>query len=237
MLLKIAVCDDEPIALKQIEQYLLQIQQETEHLQFSIFFFSDAEDLLAHMPRDIQLLLLDIRMPGSSGIETARKLRKEGLDFYLFFITSNTQYALDGYSVHAYAFLSKPLQYTHLKTHLLEVAARIQKTSPALVSLKDGASSHVVDFTEVVYTEVFGHTSVIVFENSPSLKLKISLDELEKFTANHSFFRCHKSYLINLRKVKSIRPAEIIMSNGDVIPLSRNRKQDFLLAFHEAIDF
>ena len=226
MLLKIAVCDDEPVALKQIEQ-----------LQFSIFFFSDTEDLLAHMPRDIHLLLLDIRMPGSTGIETARKLRKEGLDFYLFFITSNTQYALEGYSVHAYAFLSKPLQYTHLKTHLLEVAARIQKSKPTLVRLKDGFSSHVIDFAEVVYIEVFGHTSVIVFERGPSLNLKISLEELEKIATDHSFFRCHKSYLINLRKIKSIRPAEIIMSNGSVIPLSRNRKQDFLLAFHAAIDF
>ena len=125
MTLRIAVCDDELSAASQIDLYLNQIQLE-ENLKFQVFFFSSGEELLEHMPRDIHVLLLDIQMKQATGIDVARRLRAEGLDFFLFFITSHVQYALEGYEVHAYAFLQKPLRYAPLKMYLMEVLKRLR---------------------------------------------------------------------------------------------------------------
>lgn len=234
MPIKIAVCDDELQAIRQIDAYLSQIQKET-GLEFQIFYFSSGEELLRDMPRDVKVLLLDIQMARVSGIEAARKLRDEGADFYLILITGNVQYALDGYSVHAYAFLCKPLQYAHLKSHLTEVISRISRAAPAVIEIKNGATSNIVDCRELVYAEVYGHTSIVVLDNGRRITGRIPLDELELKLSKHGFFRCHKSYLINLRKVRSIRPAEVVMSDDTVVALSRDRKQHFLIALHETV--
>ena len=233
-MIKIAVCDDDIQMVHQIDGYLTQIQKE-ENLQFQVYYYSSGEELLAHMPRNINILLLDVKMGKTTGIEAARALREEGADFYLFFITSNTQYALEGYSVHAYAFLCKPLQYVHLKNYIMEVVATIKRTKPIRIELKSKSEVHFVDCQTLVYAEVYGHTTIVSFDDGTKIKTKAPLDELEKKLTNHGFFRCHKSYLINLSKVKSIRTGEIVMSDDAVIPLSRNRKQEFLLAFHEDV--
>lgn len=233
MTLRIAVCDDELSAASQIDLYLNQIQLE-EKLKFQVFFFSSGEELLENMPRDIHVLLLDIQLKQTSGIDVARKLRAEGLDFFLFFITNNVQYALEGYEVHAYAFLQKPLRYAPLKMYLLEVISRLKQARPFTITLKNGAAAEIIDCSRIIYIEVYGHSTFFVFESGRK-EFSIPLNELEVQLNGHGFFRCHKSYLINLRKVISIRPSELVMSNQGTVPLSKHRKQEFLAALHTVI--
>lgn len=232
MPIKIAVCDDEIQSLNQIDTYLHQIEEEA-GIVLQTFYFSNGEDVLAHMPRDIDVVLLDIKMSTLSGIEVARRLRDEGASFYLFFITSNPQYALEGYSVHAYAFLCKPVQYAELKTYLLEVFAQIDNHRPYLLELKNGSESKIVDCNDLVYIEVYGHTCIAVLDHGERITCKTPLDKLEDELRSRGFFRCHKSYLVNLHKITCIRPSEVVMSDGTPVSLSRPRKQDFLIAFKE----
>lgn len=233
MTLRIAVCDDELSASSQIDLYLNQIQLE-ENLKFQVFFFSSGEELLSHMPRNIHVLLLDIQMKQENGIDVARKLREEGLDFYLFFITSHVQYALEGYEVHAYAFLQKPLRYAPLKMYLLDVLGRLRQAAPFTLNLKSGDVSEIIDCSHIIYIEVYSHCTYFILDDGRK-EFSVPLNELEQQLKSHGFFRCHKSYLVNLRKVISFRQAEVVMSNQEVIPLSRHRKQEFLAALHTVI--
>ena len=95
---KIAVCDDEKVMLRQLSQYLTQIQEETGDC-YDLCYFTSAEELLEHLPQDVQVILLDISMGEMSGMQCARALRKRGVDCAIMFITSMTQYALEGYDV------------------------------------------------------------------------------------------------------------------------------------------
>ena len=233
MTLRIAVCDDELSAASQIDLYLNQIQLE-ENLKFQVFFFSSGEELLEHMPRDIHVLLLDIQMKQATGIDVARRLRAEGLDFFLFFITSHVQYALEGYEVHAYAFLQKPLRYAPLKMYLMEVLKRLRQAKTFTLSLKSGDASEIIDCSQIIYIEVYSHSTFFILDSGRK-EFSVPLNDLEQQLKNHGFFRCHKSYLVNLRKIISFRQAEVVMSNQEVIPLSRHRKQEFLTALHTVI--
>lgn len=234
MKIKIAICDDEPQALRQVDTYLRKFESETS-LTLDTYFFSDSSELVRSVPRDINILLLDIAMGEMSGIEAARQLRKENTDFFLFFITSNTQFALEGYSVHAYAFLEKPLLYDQLKVHLLDAISKIKKTNAPAIKIKTTNALLVVPCTDIVFFEVYGHVSVVVLQNGNRITSNTPLGEFEKNLRLHSFFRCHKSYLINLRSIYAIRDTDVVMVDGSVVPVSRNRRTAFLLAFHEAI--
>ncbi len=226
MEIKIAVCDDEILCLKQISDYLSQIETETGD-KFSVFYFSSGDQLIDTMPRDIKIVLLDIKLSMITGIDVAKRLRTEGLDFFLFFITGNVQYALEGYEVHAYAFLQKPLQYAPFKMYLTEVIDKLKSRRPFMLQLKSGSQAEILDSNSILYAEVYGHTTYIISAEGRNEYI-VSLSELEEKLKGHGFFRCHKSYLVNLKMVKGIKSSEIEMKNGDMVPLSKYRRSDFL---------
>lgn len=110
----IAICDDEKTIRDQLSLHLNQIQEESGD-DYHLFYYSSAEELLANMPADLDVILLDIAMGDMTGMECAKNLRAKGYDVNIIFITSMTEYALEGYDVHAFAFLPKPIVYTELK--------------------------------------------------------------------------------------------------------------------------
>ena len=107
---KIAACDDSNVVLRQMAGYFEEFQNDT-GIELAPAYFSSGEELLKHMSDDTELIFLDISMGEMNGIECARQLRAQGRDLPIVFITSMTEYALDGYAVHAFGFLPKPVTY------------------------------------------------------------------------------------------------------------------------------
>lgn len=228
MIRRIAVCDDEPEILKLISVYLSQIEKETKN-KFEIFYYSSAENLIKTMPRDIQIVLLDIGMSPITGMEAAHQLRAENLDFTLIFISSMIEYALEGYDVHAFAFLDKPIRYPAL-CHQLEAAFRkIDKEQycPPCLVIETIYGMESVDLSKLIYAEVYQHETSFVFSNERKTSM-MSLSEVESQTKYHGFFRCHKSYLVNMRQISKISTNTITLTTGETIPVSKYRRKDFL---------
>lgn len=222
-MLKISVCDDEPAVLEHIRLYLDRICKEL-HKKAEVFYFPDGESLVQDMPRDTQILLLDIRMKTLSGMDAARALRDEGLGFFLFFITNNVEYALEGYEVHAYGFLRKPLVYSHLKRLLSEVIRKIERSRPQIITVKGPDGMRPLNCQDILYFEVFGHEIKVVMKTE-TMNSSVPLSELEKQLKEHGFFRCHKSYLINLHLIAYIGTRDVLLSNGHKVPLSKYKKK------------
>lgn len=231
MIRRIAVCDDEQEILKQLSLYLGQIQKELSD-DFEIFYYTSAAELTAMMPRDIQIVLLDIGMSPMTGMEAARKLRAEGLDFTLIFITSMVEYALEGYDVHAFAFLSKPVLYPALYHQLTEAFQRIDKEQSlkTVMVIDTGNGKETIDLSALVFAEVYQHETSFVFEHGRKTSI-MPLAEVEKQTARHGFFRCHKSYVVNFKKISRIDFSTVTVTTGEAVPISKYRRKAFLDAY------
>ncbi len=229
MTYKITVCDDERTANQQIADYLSQFQKDN-NIRFQIFHFSSGKELLEKMPRDTAILFLDIQMNGISGIETARELRKNGYDLFIFFVTANITFALEGYDVHAFAFLQKPLQYPQFYRNLQDALHQLEKKSRAVLHVQKNASVDIVRCDDILYVEVYRHLTVIVTRTG-SLEYGTPLGEIENQIGKFGFFRCHKSYLVNMKHISGIRQTDLLIDNGFSIPLSKHRRQDFLSAY------
>ncbi|MCD8018951.1 MAG: LytTR family DNA-binding domain-containing protein [Clostridiales bacterium] len=225
MIYRIAVCDNDTAILQQIAAYLEQIQKETGH-RLEVFYFSSGEDLLAHMPEDTHILLLDIGMGSVSGMDAARKLRERGWNFYLAFITSMPEFALAGYEVHAFGFICKPIQYAPLLRLMRDIFSLLDKKPAALV-LDVGKGKKVFQPEHLLYAEVFQHETRFVTDQEVFLS-RIPLADIEEKLQQYGFFRCHKSYLVNLGRITHIATAEITVDNGDCLPLSKHRRKEFL---------
>lgn len=226
MLRKLVLCDDEPGVHRQLMGYLAQLSSECGD-EFETVHFSSGEDLIASFPPNAQLLLLDIQMTGMSGIDAARRLREQYEDLIIILVTNLIDRALQGYEIHAFSFLCKPVMYGDFRRSLLDAFASYDKTRPFRLVLNTDSGAQLVPLDELLYVEVFHHVTSLVFPGRRQ-DVRIPLSEIEQKTAGRGFFRCHKSYLVHFRHITKINTNSVTMLNGDEIPLSKHRRREFL---------
>lgn len=107
-MIKLAICDDEPVYQKEVAR-LAKEYGEYHHVELSISVYSSGVQVLdANEHYDI--FILDILMPGLSGMELASDLRRMDDAASIIFLTSSPEFAIEGYSVHALAYLLKPVK-------------------------------------------------------------------------------------------------------------------------------
>ncbi len=230
MIRRIAVCDDEKTMLRQISSYLDQMQAECGD-RFEVFYFTSAEDLLAHMDRKAEYVLLDISMGSMTGMDCARKLRDEGFEGELLFITSMENYALEGYGVHAFAFLTKPLVYSELKKALSDCFARRDKSRRPVIVVDTAEGRQILKINEILFAEVFQHSTCFAMAGGKKVEAAVQLSWAEERLVSYGFFRCHRSYLVNMKHINKIAQSELILADGSSVPLSKHRNREFLNAY------
>ena len=230
MIRKIAVCDDEKSMLRQLSGYLGQIQQEIED-SFEVFYFASAEELLKHMDRCTELVLLDISMGETNGMDCARTLRTEGFSGDIFFITSMENFAIEGYEVQAFAFLTKPVTYAELKDRLIACFKKRDKSRAAVLPIETSHGTEIVPINNILYAEVFQHKTSFILSDERTLESAIQLSEIDTQLSPHGFFRCHRSYLVNMKHISKIASTELTVGSKKIVPLSKHRNKEFLAAY------
>ena len=228
-LLPISVCDDleEERALL---GHMLQSYAQRKGLSLQLHLFVSGEELL-HNIRQVcacQVLFLDVYMPGISGVETARRLRAAGCGTSIVFATTSTDHGVDSFEVRASDYLVKPFRQEEVDRALDWC---LEHMPEPLRSLSVYAEGEIQEFplASVLYIEVLGHQSHI-HTLRQTVVVRKSLDDVERAVDSPDFFRCHRSYIINLNFVNQFTKNSVTMTNGVTLPISRNRS----LAFKEA---
>ncbi len=227
--MKVAICDDDMHQIEQLQSYFYRLEAEL-NMKFELFFYSNAEELLEDILDDVEILMLDIQMGELSGMDAARRLRDRGMNQFLIFITSNVEYALEGYEVHAYAFLRKPLLYSQVKRYISEIVEKLETKKEETIVVKSSDKTYRLNCEEIDYIEVYGHDVKIVMKNK-TVNCSTPLAELESKLGKAGFFRCHKSYLVNMNRISYIGQKDVVLVGGENIPVSKYKKKDLTSAF------
>ena len=153
-MIHIAICDDEPSQLLLLERLAGEwAKQQKVELKVTLSRNSDQFLFGWEGKKDIDILLLDIEMPGMDGITLARRLREMGESLQIIFVTGMTDYVLEGYDVDAVSYLLKPVGKEKLFTCLDRARGRMGKAEPAV--LLDTAEGLVrVKLMEICYVEI-----------------------------------------------------------------------------------
>ena len=117
-MIRITILEDEQPQLEKLVNFLKQYEQQNEDVVLDIQSFDRAMNLLDSYRCDADLLLLDIQLPDMTGMEAAKKIRALDRNVMIIFITSLAQYAMEGYSVHAFDYMLKPIQYASFSAKL-----------------------------------------------------------------------------------------------------------------------
>lgn len=223
-MLSIAVCDDEIIACCNIAAKIKEIleQMKTPCL---IRQFNSGQELL-QASETFDLVFLDIIMRDPDGMTTAQILRQKSSDTLLIFISSSRDYVFDAYDVEAFQYLLKPIDVSKLR-HVLEKAVCKTETHSSeymIISIERQKKKLYLD--DICYFEISGR-KIDIHGADGILTYYEQIGVLEKNLQNKGFFRCHKSYLINLKYVDTYNRQEVILDNGEKIMIAKRRYDDF----------
>ncbi len=201
---------------------------------------------------DPELVFLDIEMPFGNAFDLLEKFKS--IEFEIIFITAFSEYALKALNLSASSYLLKPLNIDQLISSVTQAAQsarnkkRIHSSNILLENLTienqqlkkialpliDGFE--VVTLKEIVQCNAYDNFTQIFLSNGSKKTVCRTLKFYEELLSDYNFLRVHKSYMINLNWVKQYKKGktgEIILSNGNYIPLSASRKKTFLEKFNQ----
>ncbi len=225
--MKIAVCDDDSVQLKFI-QSLVQKWCNSVNDNSDILLYSSAEELLFnYTPGCFDILLLDIQMTGENGISLAKRIRSFNDDVSIIFITAVSDYVFDGYDVGAVQYLLKPVNQNKL-FECLNISHK-KSESQRRVVFECEQGNMVAAVNDIVCLEAFSHKTKIVLTDK-ELYVSESIGSIvQRFGSD--FYKCHRSYAVNIRHINSIKKYDAVMDNGLIVPVSRRIYNDFNSAF------
>ncbi len=225
-MLHIAICDDEKDFVEHLTGLLLQYSRDTGR-EIKITAYFDGMELIEKYDTTIDLIFLDICMKMVNGLHAAERIRQMDENVGIIFLTTLTQYGLEGYKYQATNYIIKPLKYVRLKSEMDKFVRRRQKDeTPSLVIAND-TGKYKVSLKSIRYIETYNRNLMFHTENENIICYK-SMKEVEKQLQDKSFVRCHTSYIVNLFYVKGIKKLDIELITGETIPVSQPKRKEFM---------
>ncbi len=219
--LRIAICDDDIRDLQQIAS-LLEAYRHESKAELTYASFQSAIELLVSMENsDYDVLLLDVLMPGMSGMQVAREIRQRNNLIQIVFLTSSPEYAVESYSVRAHYYLLKPASEENLFPILNKLLDDFKKPEEALC-IKTQSSVFSLPYGKIEYIEVSSKRLYFYLTDRSMREVTGRLADFEQVLLKRpSFIKVHRSYLVNLQWVQEIRQGELVTASGWRVPVSR----------------
>ena len=236
-MLKCIAIDDEPLALRQLTSYIAKIPYlelvATCHNAF------EAQTFLAE--QQVDLIFLDINMPDLNGVDFVRTLRDKPM---IIFTTAYSEYAVEGFRLDAIDYLLKPFGFTEFSRSaakaqsLYELHHRPRTTGPdeetealpkdrEYISVKADYKVSLVRIADIVYLESEGEYVRMHLADGTAITTLFRLKNMETTLPSELFMRVHRSYIVNLRMIRSYVKGRIYLSDEEYIPIGENYKEAF----------
>jgi len=232
MRLRYLIIDDEPIAHTLIRQFADDFGvPDSGELDFvgSVFRASDAVDFLEK--NQVDLVFLDIQMPGLTGFEFLRTLNKPP---YVIIISAHKEYALESYEYAIIDYLLKPFNFsrfaiavekvlqdlTRVKAMAMQATLMERHQSDAkTIFIKDDKKQHQLALDKLIYIKANGNFSSVYHAGGHILS-QMKISDFEKLLPKDKFSRVHRSYIVAHHEITLVKANEVVLG-GTVIPVGR----------------
>jgi two-component system LytT family response regulator len=231
--MKCVIIDDEPLAVELLVEFVGRVDS----LEL-VTTFTNAIDAISIINQSqIDLIFLDIEMPHFSGIDFINAIEKKPL---IIFTTAYSDYAVEGFNLGAVDYLVKPIPFNRfLKSVLRAQQIFIPKSLPIANStvntpeiehdfmfVRAEYENIKLNFADILFIEgLKDYVKIYTTDNKYTLTL-ISLIKLENLLSSKGFARVHRSYIINIKHVKSIQKNKVLIADKR-IPISESYKTSF----------
>ena len=226
-MINIGICEDELHYRVNIKDMLGDILS-TYSINYKIYEFSSGEELLSNYPKDLDILIMDIQMKIINGMDTARKIREFDQNLEIIFMTSFSEFMQEGYEVKAYRYILKPISERKISRNILPCINEIMKKKNNYLTINVKNYVDRIKIDSIVYIET-DRPNILIYTNDNKYTTKMSISKIDKILREHGFFRCHNSYIVNLKLVESMN-SNTLKIGEKYIPISKYRVKELKLA-------
>lgn len=230
----IAICDDDYKQSQKTEKLIL---KKAERFSPETELFSDGTELIKAVKNGgytPDLAVLDIHMPGNSGIEVAKMLNLLIPECSIIFLTSFLGYATEVYETRHNYFILKSELEERIDAALTKVLA--DRTQELRIRFREGRTVQTVTAPEVLYLERILKKTAIVLCSGKKHFTAAKAEELLNDVPPGRFVRCHQSFWVNVEKITGMKTESFSLVNGEEIPISRSRKKEAKEAFFAQLE-
>lgn len=240
--MNIAICDDNQKELEHLCSLVREYQRRHPSLEIQAERFPSMQALAAQMENgsEYQLFLLDILMPGCTGIEFAQSVRQGGGQGAFIFVSASREYALDAFSVDAMQYILKPVEGPPLFA-AMDKAMRALRTETAksmAVSTQEGIKT--IHYHNIVFVECAGHFVHFHLTDGTNLCSKTLRQSFASYVApllaDERFVRTHHSFVVNKQHVLKLSQREFLLSGDYLVPISRDKFADVKASYLNFVD-
>lgn len=228
-MLKIAILDDEIKAIDILSDFISKVLPNSD--DYTITKYKSSAQFLNDYRGGFDILFLDICMPGMNGMNVAKRIRTIDSQVTIVFITSMTQYAVQGYEVEAKDYILKPYNYNDFEVRFRRILESIKSIDDdkQKVVIKTKDKTIVLSYKDIIFIESDGHYLIYHTSSSTYTVRETIKETITKFENNH-FSLCNKCYIVNLRYVEKVDDSFVYLSNKEQLLISRLRKKAFMQA-------
>lgn len=224
--MRIAVCDDEVIFHQELHMLLDKYAKERK--TDILYDFYKNGHLLVASPNEYDVIFLDYQMKEINGLDTARKIRHKNQRSAIIFLTSFSDIVYEAFEVNAFRFLLKPINQVKLFSALDDYMK--EQNTHASIQVDEDDNLITIYEDEIIYAEASGkHCYIRTPEKS--FLYKKTLSELEDELPKFSFFRSHRTYLVNFKYIVSHTKTDILFNNNEKALISKLKLTEFKNAY------
>lgn len=220
-MIKIGICDDEvyiiEILKKLIQECIIKLKKECE-----IYTYCSGEDVLNDFNR-LDLIFLDIEMPGMDGIKVGKMLQRNGYKGKIIMATAMVGRFKEAFSIEAFRFVTKPFQ----EEEILQVLEEYIKTMLGNLQIKVYKERNEFIFyqKDILYAYSI-NSAVELYMKKGIFRKESTLSEMEEILDDKLFYRISKQYIVNLQEISNYRKG-IILVGGKEMRVSVRKKKEF----------
>lgn len=224
------IVDDDPASIKVIEQLVQQNQQLT-----LIGNAKDAMEAMAYLQNNqVDIVLLDIEMPGMSGLDFINTLMEKP---EIILITSQKDYAIDAFDYEVTDYLLKPVSFQRFLKAINRATSNItqrtqsetnnhQQESSSTIFVKEKNQFSRLERDEILFVEAFGDY-VNIYTSNQKYTIHSTMKNMEKKLDDNNFMRVHRSYIVNLGKIETFDET-LVFIQRNMIPIGGSFKDKLI---------
>ena len=226
-MLRIAVCDDDSTAVcahrKVAEECLRQCGSVGE-----VMTYTHSDNLLYDITQDqffYDLILLDIEMPGSTGMELAEKIRPFLPEVKIIFITSHVEYAIDAFELSVFRYVPKQESDRRLPGAIQDAIRLLLLEDGKSYTIRTNSRLEKIPLRNILYMEREGKNTSITATDGSS-KVRKSLQQVYEELAAEEFIYIDRGCIVNMIHIMQVKEGTVILKDGTVLPVSRSHLQE-----------
>lgn len=219
--MRILICDDDELILEQLHKYL-QYYFDQSHIKYpEIVSFTNGEDLLADK-NEMDMVFLDIEMPGINGIYVGNELKKRNKNILIFVVTSYAEYLDDAMRFHVFRYLSKPLDQQRFFRNMKDALVYLN-TMTIKIPVETKQTTYIFPASQIIAVEAQGR-KVIVHTTSQDLFSVQNMNYWVNQLPKNCFFQTHRSFIVNFKHVIDFNHTTVHLSDRHIIAYLTRRK-------------